>query len=128
MSRGVGRNALVKASERLPMARLALFGVNGKRLVRCACRWQSWVGPSVAPIEGVQLCISVLKLKSQLVACVDATMHRVTHLGLLVFEAIGQRDAGPVFLAGRRVFDGLYIGLGDTLDPGLSLAVSPDRH
>ena len=93
------------------MEGLALFGVNGKRLVRCACRWQSWVGPSVAPIEGVQLCVGVLKLKSQLVACADATTHRVTHLGFFEFKAVGQHDASPVFLAGRRVFYGLYVGL-----------------
>jgi hypothetical protein len=64
--------------------------VKGKRLVRFARRWQSWVGPSVAPIEGVQLRIGVLKLKNELAACVDTTMHGVTHLGFLVFEAIGQ--------------------------------------
>ena len=62
--------------------------------MRFARRWQSWVGPSVAPIEGVQLRVGVLKLKSELAACVDTTMHRVTHLGLLVFEAVGQHDAG----------------------------------
>jgi hypothetical protein len=38
-------------------------------------------------------------------------MHRVTHLGLLVFEAVGQRDASPVFLAGYRVFDWLNMGV-----------------
>jgi hypothetical protein len=52
-------------------------------------------------------------------------MRRLTHLGLLVFEAIGQRDAGPVFLAGRRVFDGLYVGLGDTPDPDCRLPFLP---
>jgi hypothetical protein len=61
---------------------------------------------SVVPIEGIQLCIGVLELKRQLVASADAARHRVTHLGLLVFETIGQRDAGPVFLAGGGVFDG----------------------
>ena len=45
---------------------------------------------SVAPIEGVQLRIGVLKLKSELAACLDTTMHSVTHLGFLVLEAIGQ--------------------------------------
>jgi len=58
--------------------------------VRFARRWQSWVGPSVAPIEGVQLRIGILKLKRQTFACADAAIHRVTHLGFLVLEAIGQ--------------------------------------
>ena len=72
---------------------------------------------SVVPIEGIQLSIGVLELKRQLFACADAARHRVTHLGLLVFETIGQRDACPVLLAGSRVFDRLYIGLGNTRDP-----------
>jgi hypothetical protein len=91
--------------------------VKRKRLVCAVCRWQSWVGPSVAPIEGVQLRISILKLKRQLVACADETMHRVAHLGFLVFEAVGQRDPGSVFLASRRVFYWLYVRLSDTRDP-----------
>src|SRR5262245_40417924 len=74
-------------------------------------------GSSVAPIEGVQLGIGVsLKLKHQLVACGDPAIDRVAHLSLLVFEALGQHDACPVFVAGHWVFDGLYIGLGDTRD------------
>jgi hypothetical protein len=73
--------------------------------------------PSVAPIEGTQLRIRVLELKRQFVSCADAAGHRVTHFGLLVFETIGQRDAGPAFLAGRRAFDGLDFRLGDSRDP-----------
>jgi hypothetical protein len=53
--------------------------------------------PLVAPIELVQLRVGVLKLKFQLIACADVAIHRVTHLGLFVLEAIGQRDASPVF-------------------------------
>jgi hypothetical protein len=41
--------------------------------------------------------MGVLKLKSQLIACADLAIHRVTHLGLFVLEAIGQRDVSPVF-------------------------------
>src|SRR6201993_2092932 len=59
-------------------------------------------------------------------------MHGITHLGFFIFETIGQRDAGPVFLAGRRVFDGLYIGLDDTLYPDcrmplLTIDIEGDR-
>jgi hypothetical protein len=88
--------------------------------IRSFTLWEQTFGgdaSSVAPIEGVQLCIGVLELKRQLVACADAARHRVTHLGLLVFETIGQRDAGPMFLAGRRAFDWLDIGFGDSRDP-----------
>jgi hypothetical protein len=73
--------------------------------------------PSVAPIKGVQLCVGVLKLKSHLLACADATMHGVPHLSFFEFKAVGQHDARPVFLPSGRVSDGLYIGLGDTLYP-----------
>jgi hypothetical protein len=87
---------------------------------------------SVAPIKGVQLRIVVLKLKRQFITCADAATHRVTHLGLPVFEAVGQHDAGPVFLTSRRVFDGLYIRLDDTLYPGcrtplLAIDIEVDR-
>ena len=87
---------------------------------------------SVIPIEGVQLCIGVLELKRQLLACANAARHRVTHFGLLVFETIGQRDAGPVFLSGDGVFDGLCIGLGNTRDPNsrtpfLAIDIEGDR-
>ena len=87
---------------------------------------------SVVPIEGVQLCIGVLELKRQLLACGNAARHRVTHLGLLVFEAVGQCDAGPVFLPADGVFDRLYIGFGNTRDPNsrapfLAIDVEVDR-
>jgi hypothetical protein len=87
---------------------------------RCFRLWEQTFGgdaSSVAPIEGIQLRIRVLELKRQFVSCADAARHRVTHFGLLVFETIGQRDAGPVFLAGRRAFDWLDFRLGDSRDP-----------
>jgi hypothetical protein len=69
------------------------------------------VGPLVAPIELVQLRIGVLKLKSQLIACADVAIHRVTHLGLFEFKAVAQHDTSPMFLTSGRVSDGLYIRL-----------------
>src|ERR1700756_1568799 len=93
MSRGVRGNALVKASERLPKKHLYLFGVKGNVCCHALVVGGLGVGPLVAPIELVQLRIRVLKLKSQLIACADVAIHRVTHLGLFVLEAIGQRDA-----------------------------------
>jgi hypothetical protein len=132
MSRGVRGNALVKASERHATERLYLFGVKGNVCCHALVFGGLGVGPLVAPIEGVQLCVGVLKLKSQLLACADATMHGVPHFRFFVFETIGQRDAGPVFLAGRRVSNGLYIGLDDTLYPDcrmplLTIDIEGDR-
>jgi hypothetical protein len=111
VSRGVRGNALVKVSERLTKKRLYLFGVKGNVCCHALVVGGLGVGPLVAPIELVQLRIRVLKLKSQLIACADVAIHRVTHLGLFVLEAIGQRDASPVFFTGGRVFNRLYIRL-----------------
>ena len=111
MSRGVRGNALVKASERHATERLYLFGVKGNVCCHALVVGGLGVGPLVAPIKLVQLRIRVLKLKSQLIACADVAIHRVTHLGLFVLEAIGQRDASPVFFTGGRVFNRLYIRL-----------------
>ncbi len=63
MSQGVRRYALVKASERRSKGSPGVFGV--KRNVCCDALVVAslGVGPSVAPIEGVQLRIGVLKLK-----------------------------------------------------------------
>jgi hypothetical protein len=80
---------------------------------------------SVVPIKGVKLGIGVLELKCQFVAGGDATIYRITHFRLFVFEAIWRRDTHPVFLAGRRlgtirsfpVFYGLYIASDDIRDP-----------
>ena len=56
--------------------------------------------------------VGVLELECQLVASGDAAIHRITHFGLRVLEAIGQCDAGSMFLACSRAFYRFYIGLG----------------
>jgi hypothetical protein len=73
---------------------------------------------SVVSIGGVQLCIGVLKLKRQFLACADTARHRVTHLGLLVFETIGQRDSGPVFFPGAGFLMG---SVSDSAIPGIRI-------